>query len=88
MGDVIEETQKVISDSINGKKPLSDDKIRTLKNRLKIFRKERDQAQMVGNMNITRDLNFDTICIRCLVSGRGLTMISNCSFSFLNRKSI
>ena len=85
MGDVIEETQKVISDSINGKKPLSDDKIRTLKNRLKIFRKERDQAQMVG----TRDLDFDTICVRCLVSGPGLTMISNCSsLSFLNRKSI
>ena len=39
MGDVIEETQKVISDSINGKKPLSDDKIRTLETKLSQGRK-------------------------------------------------
>jgi adenylate kinase family enzyme len=50
MEDVIEETQKVLTDSMSGAgKALSDEKIKTLKQRLKVYRKERDQAKKVSS---------------------------------------
>jgi chaperonin cofactor prefoldin len=46
---VIEKTQKSISDSISGKKPLPDEKIESLKRRLEMYQKRMDELSRTLN---------------------------------------